>query len=216
MAKTTAPSLEALLQQGNWTKARRRIERELQRRPDDHWLLTQLGVTYYEQGQYRAALSPLLESLRIVADCPLTLWNIAGALDALRKTELAISIYTWLLGCKQSADDDPCWESEEWADSLKADCMYRLGVCFQKLERWESAEHCFRQYINLILAGTNGTYAVEDAARHIRELHGNTPTRHEKELHAAIEATLQDAGVRSVRGRRRQLPKLLLSELLAH
>ncbi|MBL8798435.1 MAG: hypothetical protein JNM56_31360 [Planctomycetia bacterium] len=216
MAKATASSLEALLRQGAWEKARRRIEQELRRQPDDHWLLTQLGVTYYEQGQYRAALAPLLESLRIVPDCPLTLWNIAGTLDALRKSELAIAIYSWLLGSKQTADDDPCWESAAWADSLKADCVYRLGACFQKLERWESAEHCFRQYINLILAGTNGTYAVEDAAHHIRELHGSMPTRHEKELHAAIEATLRDAGVRSVQGRRRQLPKLSLPELLAH
>lgn len=215
MAKTTARTLETLLQQGAWEEARKQIEQELKRRPDDHWLLTQLGVTYYEQGRYRESLDPLLKSLKIVPDCPLTLWNVAGALDALGKPKPAISIYTWLLRSTKSAADDPCWESEAWADSLKTDCVYRVGISFQHLGRRDSAEHCFRQYINLILAGMNGTYAIEEAADHIRELHGNGQQRLGKDLREAIKSTLQDPGVQSIQGGRHKLPKLSLPELLA-
>jgi hypothetical protein len=211
----TARTLEALLEQGAWEDARRRIEEELKHHRDDHWLLTQLGVTYYEQGRYRESLTPFLDSLKIVPDCPLTLWNLAGALDALGKPEEALAIYTWLLRSKKSADDDPCWESEDWTDSLKTDCVYRVGACFQRLGRAESAGNCFRQYINLILAGMNGTYSIDDAARRIRDLHGKRQSGVGKELRAAIKSTLQDPGVQSVHGGQHKLPKFSLPDLLA-
>ncbi len=214
-ASTSNRTVDALLQQSEWEEARTLIERELSGQPDNHWLLTQLGVTYYEQGRYREALAPLLSSLEIVADCPLTLWNLAGTLDALGKTESAIPIYTWLLRSKKSPDDDPCWESAEWRDALKTDCVYRLGVCFKHLKRWESAEHCFRQYLNLLLAGMSGTYSFDDAALSIREIHTNKNQKVGKEVRDAIDSTLQDAGIQSIEGGRRKLPKLSLVELLA-
>jgi hypothetical protein len=215
MAKTIGRTLESLLQKGAWEPARKRIEQELKRQPDNHWLLTQLGVTFYEQGRYRESLPPLLDSLAIVPDCPLTLWNVAGALDAIGKPEIAASIYTWLLGSKKTADDDSCWESDDWTDSLKADCVYRVGVCFQHMKRWETAEHCFRKYIDLMLAGMNGTYTIEEAARHIQGRQRKGQQRPEQELREVIRTTLKDVGILSVRADPRKLPKLSLPELLA-
>ncbi len=208
-------TVETLIEQGAWEEARKLIEQELLREPDNHWLLTQLGVTFYEQGRYRESLRPLLESLEIVPDCPLTLWNLAGALDALGKSEKAIEIYTWLLRSKKTAADDSCWESQEWADALKTDCVFRVGVCFQHLDNRESAENCFRQYINLLLAGQNGMYSVEEAAKHIRDLHGKGKRLAGKDARDVIGLTLQDSGIQSIQGGRRKLPKLSLAELLA-
>lgn len=208
-------TVETLLNRGDWGKARKQIEAELSEQPENHWLLTQLGVTYYEQSKYRESLRPLAASLEIVPDCPLTLWNIAGALDAIGKPAEAIPIYSWLLRSKKTPDDDPCWESAEWADSLKTDCVYRIGVCFQHMGKQESADHCFRQYINLLLAGMKGTYPIEEAAQQIREAHRNGKQRVEKEVRDAINSTLQDAGIQSMQGGRGKLPKLSLAELLA-
>lgn len=207
--------IESLLRNGDWESARKAISRELVRAPDDHWLRTQLGVTLYEQGKYEESLKPLLDSLKLVGDCPLTLWNLAGALDALGKPDIAVSIYTWLLQSTVSPKDDECWESDDWADSLKTDCVYRVGACFQKMKRWASAENCFRQYVNLLLAGMSGTYSLDDAARHIHELQGHGRPRPENGVRDAIASTLQDSGVKSVRGKRRKLPKLELADLLA-
>ena len=178
--------------------------------------MTQLGVTYYEQGRYREALAPLLDSLKIIPDCPLTLWNVAGVLAALNKPETALPIYTWLLRRKQTPDDDPCWESEEWTDSLKADCVYRVGACLQQMGQWESAEHAFRQYSNLILAGMKGTYSIENTAHHISDLHRIRQQSMDKELRAAIKSMLQDPGVQFAQGKQRKLPKIVLPELLAN
>src|SRR5438132_700738 len=175
-------SIETLLQRERWDKARKRLQQELTREPDNHWLMTQLGVTYYEQGRCQEALRQFRSSLAIVSDCPLTLWNLAGSLDALGRSDAAIAIYTWLLKSRQSPADDPCWESEKWTDALKTDCVYRLGACFQHRGRKETAEHCFRQYINLLLAGMIGSYPMEDAASRIRGLGGKSRGRVEKEV----------------------------------
>lgn len=205
MATTPATNVETLLHQQRWEEARQLLQKELVREPNNHWLLTQLGVTHYEQGQYQEALKSLLPSLDIVPDCPLTLWNLAGALGALDRPEEAIAIYTGLLRSNKSAADDPCWESDEWTEALKTDCVYRLGVCFQHLGRRKSAEHCFRQYINLLLAGMNGSYSVEDAAAHIRKLPKKGKRERVKEVREVIDSTLQDAGIQSIQDGRSKL-----------
>lgn len=216
MAKSKTRSIETLIQQEDWETARSVIERELQHDPENHWLLAQLGVTFYEQRRYREALSPLFQAFELVPDCPLTLWNLAGVLDASGKPALATAIYIWLLRSKKSADDDSCWESAEWTDSLKTDCVYRLGISFKHMNRPESAEHCFRQYINLILAGMNGLYSVDQAAQQIRELPRNGSSRVDRSVRDAFKSTLQDSGITEFQGEHRKLSKLILPELLTN
>lgn len=211
-AATTRPDLDQLLADGHWTAARKVIEQQLAADPNSHWLRTQLGVTHYEQREYREALKHLRVSLDIVPDCPLTLWHTAGTLDALGKSEEAVRVYLWLLGSKVTPKDDPCWESVEWTNALKTDCVYRLGVCFRHLGRSEPAEHCFRQYIGLLLDGATGMYPIEDAAREVRALNGRDWP---KAARTAFAATLRDPAVRAVGNGRRGLPKLDLDELVA-
>ena len=84
-----------------------------------------------------------------------------------------MAIYTRLLKANTSPDKDPCWESKEWADALKADCMYRLGLCFEHLGTREVAEHCYLQYMNLLATGIEGAYSVDDVLARIRRLSSN-------------------------------------------
>lgn len=211
MATTTEPDLDRLLADGEWGAALRVIETELASDPDNHWLRTQLGVTHYEQRDYREALTQLLMSLDIVPDCPLTLWHVAGTLDALGKPAEAVPVYRWLIGNRTSPDDDPCWESPEWADALKTDCVYRLGICLRRLGRAEPAGHCFRRYIDLLLSGATGMYPIEDAVREVRALNGHarpTATR------ATFAHVLRDTADGRAAGRR-TLPRFDLGQLLA-
>jgi hypothetical protein len=168
--RTLSNQINDLFDKCEWEKARRLLERERERDPRSHWVLTQLGVTYYEQREYDEAGRIFLKSLKIVPDCPLTLWNLAGTLDALGKPSDALRIYTWLLRTNKTPDDDPCWESKEWTDALKTDSVYRIGVCFQHLNDKKKAEDYFRQYLNLMLVGGDGTYSIDDVTRRIRDL----------------------------------------------
>jgi hypothetical protein len=48
--------IEAAIRSQRWKKARQLIRAELKEKPDSHWLLTRLGLTYYEERAYRASL----------------------------------------------------------------------------------------------------------------------------------------------------------------
>ena len=188
---TLSKKVDLLFRQGKWAKARKLLEDEREKEPTDHWVLTQLGVTFYEERCYQEALQLFLASLQIVDDCPLTLWNVAGALDSLGRHHEAVPIYTWLLRSSTSPDNDPCWESKEWADALKADCVYRLGRCFEHLGKREIAEHCYLQYMNLLGTGIEGTYSVEDVLEKIRRLSSNAGAEVKtKGFRNAIKSTL--------------------------
>jgi tetratricopeptide (TPR) repeat protein len=217
MNRNTLNNKVALLfRQGKWAKARKLLEEERERDPNDHWVVTQLGVTFYEEHRYQEALESFLASLKIVSDCPLTLWNAAGVLDSLGCHAKAVRIYTWLLKAKTSPDKDPCWESKEWADALKADCVYRLGLCFEHLSKRETAEQCYRQYMNLLATGIEGTYSVDDVLGRVRRLSGSAGTDERNEgLRNAIESTLTAVEPRSRKDRAPNgAPRLSARELL--
>lgn len=187
--------IDGLIDAERWEEARALIKKALKKEPNSHWLLTQLGETYYEERQYKKALKVLLESRDIVPDCPLTLWHLAGTLDALGVHAEAIRLYTWLLGSQKTPQDDPCWESAEWTAALKTDCVFRLGVCFQHLKWNNLAEYCFRKYIGILSLGTAGSYSVAEARKHLQELQKNKRTTLEHELEEAAAWVLQTSGV---------------------
>jgi len=198
--------IDELLQRERWEEARALIENALKREPRSHWLLTQLGVTHYEQGQYKKALEVLLRSRFILPDCPLTLWNLAGTLDALGDPGAAIRLYTWLLQSTKTPEDDPCWESSKWTDALKTDCLFRLGLCFKHLHQDNLAAYCFRKYIDIFSLGSGGSYPIEEAQKHLRDSRQSTREAVEQELQEAAEWVRQSSSEPS--GSKAKPPKL--------
>ncbi|HTK73881.1 MAG TPA: tetratricopeptide repeat protein [Gemmataceae bacterium] len=207
-------TMDDLFRRGQWERARKLLRAELAKEPDNHWLWTQLGVTFYEQRRYREALPLFLRSRKIVPDCPLTLWNLAGTLDALGKRAQAARIYTWLLQSEISPKEDPCWENNEWAEALKADCLYRLGVIRERRGRRQEAEKCYRQYLDLLLLGVNGSYTPEDVTRRIRALHPNGgPRGVSVEIRKAARSTLRASNGALATRRPRRLSRSKLGGL---
>jgi len=197
-----------------WEKARQLLENEREKEPNNHWVLTQLGVTFYEQKKYSQALQLFRASLAIVDDCPLTLWNLAGALDSLENHRAAAKIYTWLLQTERSPEDDPCWESQKWTDALKTNCLYRLGCCLQSLGKKKDAEHYYRHYLDLLLLGRDGMYSAEEVARRIRSLHSSRMRLRAGDFQKVVKSAIQVPGSRPQEGRRIAPPRLGERELL--
>jgi tetratricopeptide (TPR) repeat protein len=201
--ETIGASLAALFQSANWTDARKLLEAELVKEPDNHWLLTQLGVTYHEENRYQEALELFEAARRLMPACPLVLWNLAGALDAMGKRDRAIKAYMRLLGSDTAPEVDSCWESAEWSAALKADCVYRLGVCLRDQGKKDKAEQCFRQYLSVLLSGIAGSYSFQDVSREIRGLHEANANGAATSLQKAIRVALQTAEAKSKNGPKR-------------
>ncbi len=178
--------IEALIEQQKWVDARRAIQEELKKDPENHWRLTRLSTTYYEQGDYETAL-PWVEKARALApDCPLVLWDYAGTLDMLGREREAIDVYRSLLqrGAKAIAEDE-CGEGSEWATGLLTDCVYRAGQCFEDLKDRRRAADLYRQYLNLVDMGAPTIYPREEAVARLRRVTVQRKSRIEQALEQA-------------------------------
>src|SRR5437868_275163 len=115
----------------SWREARQLLFRAIKRHPDDHWLLSRLSTTYYEERDYLKALETSRRAAKLDSTCPLVLWDLAGALDAVGDKEQAIKIYEKLISRRiDGVANDECGEGEEWAASLLADCKARTALCY--------------------------------------------------------------------------------------
>ena len=173
MKKTSAKigeRIETLIMEEDWPRARKLILKELAATPEDHWLITRLGLTYYEERDYRMALQLYEKSFQILSDCPLTIWNLAGALDMLGKSSQAAGYYRWIIDSKTRYEDDSCWESREWTESMKASSVYRLAGCEKDLGHKSKAIELYRSYIELLVNGVEGVYSFDDVKAKIQKL----------------------------------------------
>ncbi len=119
--------VESLIRAEKWSTARAAIERRLTKAPKDHWLVTRLGLTYYEEHRYEEALACHEEAIALAPTCPLVLWDYAGALQMLDRHREALDVYRKLIrrGPKRIAAGQ-CGEGLAWANGLVADCYYRM------------------------------------------------------------------------------------------
>jgi tetratricopeptide (TPR) repeat protein len=139
--------IERLVAADEWVGARRAIRRAMRRAPDDHWLLTRLGLTYYEQRRYSKALEVERRAARIAPHCPLVLWDLAGTLQMLGRLAEAEALYRRLIrrGASRLATG-PCGEGMRWAHGLVADCWYRLGEIQERRGQLAAARLAFAKH----------------------------------------------------------------------
>jgi tetratricopeptide (TPR) repeat protein len=151
--------IEEKILKENWSAARRLIIRELEKEPYDHWLITRLGLTYYEEKKYSDAFKISSKALALAPHCPLVLWDYAGVLDMLRREAEAISIWKKLIrrGVLGIANDE-CGEGIRWAKSLLIDCKYRIALAYKNLGNYSLAIRFMNQHLEERVRGTRSIY----------------------------------------------------------
>jgi tetratricopeptide (TPR) repeat protein len=166
MSKEIEKSIDA----ERWKEARQKIRLALRKEPDDHWLLTRLGLTYYEERNYSRALFYATKAMKIAPACPLVLWDYAGTLSMLDRNKEAIAIYQKLVkrGEKRIAYGR-CGEGLSWARGLVADCLYRIGICYEDNGQTKRACHYYQQHLARRGPGCRSIYsAIEVKKRFIK------------------------------------------------
>ena len=179
--------IETLIEQQKWPEARRAIQEELKNDPENHWLLTRLSTTYYEQGDYQTALAWVEKARERAPDCPLVLWDYAGTLDMLGREREALGVYCSLLqrGTRALVKDE-CGEGLDWALGLLTDCVYRAGQCLEDLKEPQRAAGLYRLYLNLVDLGAPSIYNREVVVTRLRRVMRRRKQR--------MEQTLDEAG----------------------
>jgi tetratricopeptide (TPR) repeat protein len=167
MSKT----IEAAIRAQRWKKARRLIYAELKAKPKSHWLVTRLGLTYYEERAYSKSLSYARKALKLSPQCPLALWDYAGSLQMLGHHRTVIRIYGRLVsrGIESIAYGD-CGEGRAWARGLVADCLYRKARSNRELGQRKAAIEDYRMHLRMRGPGCKSIYSIEIVRKEIAEL----------------------------------------------
>lgn len=121
--------LAELLAKRRWPEARRILLAELKKKPDSHWHLTRLSWVAACQRRGGDALRYSKRALASEPNCPLVLWDYAGALHVVQRSREAHGIYRRLirrgvghLGCHVCGAEGPLF-----ARGLIADCHAQLA-----------------------------------------------------------------------------------------
>jgi tetratricopeptide (TPR) repeat protein len=164
-------AIEAAIRKEKWKEARQLIRAELKKEPGNHWLLTRLGLTYYEERAYRKSLSYSQKALKLAPLCPLALWDYAGSLQMLGRHRMALGVYRQLLsrGATRIARED-CGEGRGRARGLMADCLYRQAHSYTKLKQTKSAVEAYRSHLRMRGPGCRSIYDVRTVRKELAEL----------------------------------------------
>jgi len=160
------PEVELLLRAERWSDARRAIIVELRSDPEDHWLVSRLALTFYEQRRYKEALIHSERALALAPRCPLSLWDYAGTLQMLNRDVEAVEVYRRLIrrGVKRIANG-PCGEGLARARGLIADCHLRLSDSLRALNQEPAAELHFAMHLDQRGPGCHSIYSLKDLAK---------------------------------------------------
>ena len=168
--------IETLIGAESWDLAESAIEEELAKDPDDHWLWCRLSTVRYEKRQYEAALECAEKALALVPDCPLALWDKAGALDMLGRWDQARRIYTQLLErgtnrlSNPDEDADECWEGKAWTKGLLADCVFRVAGCLEKTGHEQRAAELYSTFLSLLDHRVPSIYSRKQTLARLKKL----------------------------------------------
>ncbi len=170
--------IELEIARENWVSARKLIMEKLRHAPNDHWLLNRLSLTYYEQREYSKALGFSDHALWAARFCPLVLWNHAGILQMLGRTNEAIAIYQRLIrrGVNRIAFG-ACGEGVALARGMVADSHYRLAGCYLTLRRPGQAARAYKRHLEMRGPGCRSIYSLRVVRRELSRLESRVRDR---------------------------------------
>jgi predicted Zn-dependent protease len=163
--------IEVAIRIDDWQSARTLIRNALKRDPLNHWLLSRLALTYYEQKQYRRALHYDIKALQIAPYCPLAIWGYAGTLDMLERSKEALVLFKWLVSCGEPdlAYGD-CGEGIRAARSLIADCYYRIAQIQEESGQRKKALAAYAEHLARRRRGTRSIYPLREVRARYKKL----------------------------------------------
>ncbi len=180
---TFSERINDLFKRQRWAEARRLLQKRLDGDPNNHWLLTRLGTTYYEERDYPKSLELSRRAQELAPECPLVLWDLASTLEMLGDDRGALRVYRELFARgPQGIATDECGEGMPWAVALLADCLYSAAGCLHRIGERDAAVSCLRQHLELRALGARSIYSRRDVGKRFAEIAGSRLGLIEREI----------------------------------
>ena len=154
-----------------WDNAKLILEKELEKSPDDHWIITQLSEVYYEMRDYDKALELSTKAIELAPDCPLAMNDNALHLFMHEKDNEAIEIWDKML--KKGVEEiafGKCGEGLRNAKSLLNDVRMRIGLSYFETGQNEKALLYFKEHLNNRQRGLYSNFTKQEVENKIHEI----------------------------------------------
>jgi tetratricopeptide (TPR) repeat protein len=148
LKKSRELKYQQLYRERKWAEARIPLEESLRDEPDDHWLLFNIGETYFEERNFEKALEYEERALKIEPRCPKALFDSAEALYELYRPEETIKICKNLIhrGVNRIAYGE-CGEGLKSARMNVNDCRYLMGLGYADLDNFTLAARYIKSHL---------------------------------------------------------------------
>lgn len=167
--KRTNQHLERLLREGDWPRARHALKAQLVKQPESHWLLTMVGLTYYEQSQFRRALRYARKAAAIEPRCSLVRDKLALTLWMLNQDAEAIGLWKGLIrDGPRRLSRGRCRESLAWNRTLVNDCRLMLAKAYFESGDVTRTRRYLGTYLRVRRSGVRTWIPRDNLARFLR------------------------------------------------
>ncbi len=170
-SKSTSEIVNHYFDIEDWNSAKNFLLTKLKKEPNNHWIITQLGESYYELREYETALKYTKKAVNLAPNCPLALNNYAVVLYIHEKDHLAIKIWKSLLSRKtKNIAFDECGEGINATKSLLNDIRMRLAKAYLAIDDKQKARKYFKKYLENRQKGLFSNFTKREAKKELKKL----------------------------------------------
>ncbi len=169
--KIISDILNTYIMNEKWDEAKKILKDELEKTPEDHWLITQLSEIYYEKHDYETALKLSTKAIKLAPNCPLVINDYALHLYMHEKDDLAIENWNKLLqeGVEKIAYGE-CGEGLQQAKSMLNDVRMRMALSYSETGQKNKALFFYKEHLNNRKRGLYSNFTKKEVEKEIKKL----------------------------------------------
>ncbi len=160
--------VEPLIKESKWQEARMLLFEAIKIYPDEYFLYSRISLTYYEEKNYKEALSYSSIAFSMEPKDPVVLWDYAGALSMTDQEEMAIKIWKQIIDMPlEELAYGVFGEGMRSAKSLYNDTLYRIGYCYFSINNFGLAKKFLEKHINNRRRGIPSLYTLSSIKKEL-------------------------------------------------
>ena len=161
--------LISLIRNGEFRKAKKLLQTELENNKADVYLLTQMANVLWNLGKDEEALAFIEKAQESNSGYPLMLFTKGRLLWSLERYEEAIAVWDMLLRSETTYLSEHGW-GKRWAKSISNDALFYKALCLSALHRIKEAKLLMEEHLSKRRVGQESDFTAKEAKEFLRRL----------------------------------------------